>query len=450
MATRKDSDTSAGTGTSSASGAGDRNSVQQSRPRQRKSRARPQPAADTTIPIDQRRKVNSIAETSPRSWNGRADEKLPSERSAASQRSEVKVAASSIAPTGTAAHTFAQEDLSVVPDHVRRRFIQVGRKYYFPDGVRAFTDRGRRLTTPSENTEVIRSLVTIAQARGWKEITVRGTDAFRREAWFAARQLGLDVRGYRPTDVEQARLVRTIAGQADNAARPSGAAQVAGRNAQGRQSTTGRPRAMQELLTGRLVEHGRATYKQDPRQPMSYFVKLETERGERVIWGVDLERAFRESVTQPKVGDLVGLRSPRRESVKVKAAAVSKDGRVVGQKDVETHRNQWVVEKQEFFEARRKAGATVRDTHTTPATAVRGHPELVGTYLQIRAAELAAKRFNDPNDRERFVSSVRTALADSVDRGDPLPQVKLRERAAAKIQPRTRGTRGQEEAPARG
>jgi hypothetical protein len=62
MATRKDSDTSAGTGTSSASGAGDRNSVQQSRPRQRKSGARPQPAADTTIPIDQRRKVNSIAD----------------------------------------------------------------------------------------------------------------------------------------------------------------------------------------------------------------------------------------------------------------------------------------------------------------------------------------------------------------------------------------------------
>ena len=46
------------------------------------------------------------------------------------------------------------EDHQTVPDHVRRRFVQVGRKYYFPDGARAFTDRGRRLTTPSENTEV--------------------------------------------------------------------------------------------------------------------------------------------------------------------------------------------------------------------------------------------------------------------------------------------------------
>jgi putative DNA primase/helicase len=343
----------------------------------------------------------------------------------------------------------SQEDQSVVPEHVRRRFIQVGRNYYFPDGVRAFTDRGRRLTTPSENTEVIRSLVTIAQERGWKEITVRGTDAFRREAWFAARQLGLDVHGYRPTEVEQARLVRTIAAQAGKA-RPSRAPQVDRRGLQAKESTTGQPRATKELLTGRLIEHGRATYQQDPRQPMSYYAKLETERGVRVIWGVDLERAFKESITQPKVGDLVGLQSPRRESVKVQATAVSDDGRVVGQKDIETHRNRWVVEKQEFFEARRKAAAAVRDASASPSETVKENPELVGTYLQIRAAELAAKKIKDPKDRQRFVASVRTALADSVGRGEPLPRVKLRERVAAKIQPRTRGTRGQEQPPARG
>jgi hypothetical protein len=78
-----------------------------------------------------------------------------------------------------------------VPDEVRRRFVQVGRKYFFPDGARAFTDRGQRLTTPSENTEVIRSLVTIAHARGWNEITVTGTERFRKEAWFEARLAGL-------------------------------------------------------------------------------------------------------------------------------------------------------------------------------------------------------------------------------------------------------------------
>ncbi|EQD63381.1 hypothetical protein B2A_02376, partial [mine drainage metagenome] len=50
------------------------------------------------------------------------------------------------------------------------------------------------------------------------------------------------------------------------------------------------------LLTGKLIDHGRATYRHDSREPMSYFVKIETSRGDRTIWGVDLERAMKESL----------------------------------------------------------------------------------------------------------------------------------------------------------
>jgi hypothetical protein len=71
----------------------------------------------------------------------------------------------------------------------------------------------------------------------------------------------------------------------------------------------------------------------------------------------------------------------------------------------------------------------VRDTSIDPKQAVKSHPELVGTYLQVHAAELAAKQFRDPQDRERFVQKVRSALADAVARGEPLPAVRLRERA---------------------
>jgi len=52
-----------------------------------------------------------------------------------------------------------------MPDEIRERFIGIGANYYFPDGVTAFTDHGTKLSTRSENTEVIRSLVAIAQAR---------------------------------------------------------------------------------------------------------------------------------------------------------------------------------------------------------------------------------------------------------------------------------------------
>src|ERR1700687_3544268 len=80
-----------------------------------------------------------------------------------------------------------------VPPEIWERFIGIGSKYYFPDGTPAFTDRGTKLTTPSENTEVIRSLVSIAHARGWDRITVTGTERFRKEAWFAAQRVGIAV-----------------------------------------------------------------------------------------------------------------------------------------------------------------------------------------------------------------------------------------------------------------
>jgi hypothetical protein len=64
----------------------------------------------------------------------------------------------------------------------------------------------------------------------------------------------------------------------------------------------------------------------------------------------------------------------------------------------------------------------------------------------VRAAELAAKQFRDPQDRERFVQQVRSALADAVARGEPLPAVRLRERAAE----RTPRAPDREAAPVRG
>src|SRR6185437_9779169 len=174
----------------------------------------------------------------------------------------------------------------LVPDHVQKRFVRVGKHYYFADGARAFTDRGGRLTTPSENTEVIRSLVVIAEARGWSEITVRGTERFRKEAWFAARLAGLEVRGFRPTEFEQAHLVRTLSRDGRGADQGTGGEALSGlerreqsegdRGSRSRNGAdSGRQGRQGALLAGKLVDHGRATYRHDPREPMSYFVKIE-------------------------------------------------------------------------------------------------------------------------------------------------------------------------------
>lgn len=352
----------------------------------------------------------------------------PSETKRRSPNATAPEAERSTPPKNAASHA--------VPEEVTKRFVQVKNKYYFPDGARAFTDRGNRITTNSENTEVVRSLIDIAKARSWQEITVRGTERFRKEVWITASVAGLQVRGYKPTEFEQSHLVRTLAREKAAPIEPATGADAdsisrgaVGEEARARSSARGASADRGGLLVGKLVDHGHAPYNQDPHAGMSYFVKLETVHGDRVIWGVDLERAVKESLTKPEPGDEVGVRLVRQDAVTVKTPTRDAEGQVTGKKSIETHRNRWVIEKREFFEARAAAAQRVRDTNVPAKVAIRQHPELVGTYLQMHAAELAAKRFRDPEDRALFVAKVRAALAESVARGEPLPPVRLRERA---------------------
>ena len=108
---------------------------------------------------------------------------------------------------------------------------------------------------------------------------------------------------------------------------------------------------------------------------------------------------------------------------------------------MDAYRNRWVIEKREFFEERAVAARIVQDETVSARDAVRRHPELAGTYLNLRAAELAAHALRDPQDQHRFVAQVRGALADAVERGEPLPPVRLRERVRRETrspQPATR------------
>ena len=153
------------------------------------------------------------------------------------------------------------------------------------------------------------------------------------------------------------------------------------------------------------------------------------DQGKRTIWGKDLERAMKQSLTQPQIGDEIAMRRTGADRVTVQRRDRDADGRVISEREVGASRNRWVVEKREFFESRAAAAEVLRDPNVDRRQAVRQHPELVGTYLQLHAAQLAARRIRDPEDREKFVTLVRAALADSVARGEPLQPVRLRDRA---------------------
>ncbi len=308
---------------------------------------------------------------------------------------------------------------TAMPDFVRAHFVQVGRNYHFSDGARGFTDKKTKLTTPSENTQLIRDLVAIAQARGWQSVAVSGTERFRKEAWIAAREAGLAVRGYRASKFDETRLVRHMATSERSQSYEEGKM----KSSRTRGVREPDPKPQQRQHVGMLMDHGPAPYQHEPGKPMSYFVRLDTGRGERDFWGVDLERAFRESLSRPHVGDEVVLRAVRREPVTVKGVAGAPGDQP---KDLATHRNRWMVEKKEFLARREEAAQVLRDPKIPAKQGSQSHPELLGSYLQMHAAELAAKRFPDAKDRERFVNTVRGAMADSVARGEPLPAVRMR------------------------
>lgn len=297
----------------------------------------------------------------------------------------------------------------VVPQAVQRHFVQVENKFYFGDGELAFTDRRQKLTTRSENTQVIADLVSVARARGWEHIAVRGTERFRREAWMAAQREGLAVSGYKPSKFDQAQLVRALGHERPEVGGQHQSSRLMGEAEHSR------------VVSGRLADHGAAPYQHDPHEAMSYFVRIETARGVQTVWGVDLDRALRESLSQPKRGDEIVLRAVRRDAVTVRREGA--DNEVL---EKSAHRNRWSIETKKFLQERQRIAQVLRDASIPAMQGAREQPELVGAYMQVRAAELAAQQFRERSDRERFVSLVRTALADAVARGEVLPKTQLR------------------------
>lgn len=91
---------------------------------------------------------------------------------------------------------------------------------------------------------------------------------------------------------------------------------------------------------GVIVDFGPAPYLFDKKQSKSFFVKLRNSDGEeRVTWGVDLSRVFRENDIAP--GDTVALNNLGRKQVTVEVPVRGSDGRVERYEEKTVHRNEW-------------------------------------------------------------------------------------------------------------
>lgn len=399
--------------------------------RARAGRKPSQPVAPPTGPAAGTKDDNNFIALTPTEGAGRPQNTISLPAKSGREQEDDKNRKEGRGPAGAAAQVTKEAPRQLrVPDSVQERFIQIGNKFHFPDGTEAFTHDSNRLTTRSENSVVIQSMVAIARENGKGPVTVGGTEFFKKEAWFAASLAGLEVRGYQPTDFERERLARSLAARRNPGAPEAAAVPAEPRPAEkapeSGAAAAQRPQAS-DLIVGRLVDHGAAPYGHDPKQPMSYFVRVETTRGDREIWGVDLERAFRQSLSTPGIGDEIGVRSVGRQPVTVLAPKLDAQGRETGQAPLDTHRNQWIVERKDFLDERQRMAEVLRNTEMPAADVIRRHPELEGSYMQLQMGRaLAEQQFRDKAQREQFVDHLRSHIAQRIEFGQPLDPVMLR------------------------
>lgn len=144
-------------------------------------------------------------------------------------------------------------------------------------------------------------------------------------------------------------------------------------------------------LTGTLLEHGPAPYNFKKGESNSYYARLRTAEGERVVWGIELRAAIADAGL--KNNDLVTLQMTGKTTVTVDVKQRDKDGKpllddngnVVTRKE-ERDRNNWI--------AKQAIDPTVVNTNTrdmTPPGEMLAYSLKTYHDLQAVVAELAKK-----------------------------------------------------------
>lgn len=281
-----------------------------------------------------------------------------------------------------------------------------------------FEDRGKKLSTTSEERRVVEHMVEVAKAKNWDHLTLKGTEEFRRQAWLAAEIAGIETRGFKPTAQDLAALqarreeMRISAGERPDRENSIGIEPEPNspeqKNEQGKEPApvvsdrfAGMPdqhrraigalrdifkqrgdssdlveRALdaaaksminERVYVGRVIEHGAAPYDHNPENNDNYYVMLETPSGEQTVWGVDLATRAEEGLLNN--GEDVVLAFQGKKPVTVQTPELDERGKRTGRmKEITTHRNTWdVLEAGKLIDLARQASTD--EPNAAPETA---------------------------------------------------------------------------------
>jgi len=312
----------------------------------------------------------------------------------------------------------------VIPEDIAARYVVRDGSFWKFDGKDPgqsadhephFEDHGARLATPANDRNTAADMIAVAQAKGWGEIELKGSDEFKRNAWIEASLAGIATKGFKPQEQDLAMLdaarrerealtisagarVKTDVPVPTPAASPAVTAPVMP-IAPAAQAPTPATSATTEVATppvvasapvanptpvvaSVLVAHGPAPYQNDPENSRSYFITVKDAAGaEKTSWGIDLERAVGDSGVQ--IGDPVKLENLGNQPVVVQTAVKDDAGKIIGYEPKETRRNVWSVERD-------GPAAPVRDVREELEKAIATLPENVRRVVMDRFAETMA------------------------------------------------------------
>ncbi|MFH0303315.1 LPD7 domain-containing protein, partial [Bradyrhizobium sp. 31Argb] len=214
---------------------------------------------------------------------------------------------------------------------------------------------------------MIRDMVSVAQHRQWEALHVRGSMEFRREVWLEAGARGVEVQGYQPNDLDRQALAdrREVWDRAHARSHDEEARSASDRNRRADQLD------YDKGLSGRLVEVGRAPYRNRTNETSTY-VTIELEDGRHhQAWGVGLDKAAGDSSAKPL--DHVQVRRDGVERVAKRIEVIDAASGVAAVERRQVARNHWRVTAERFRAADRRAAA--RD------------PDLVAAQSQLVVVE---------------------------------------------------------------
>ena len=343
-----------------------------------------------------------------------------------------------------------RRDPQSLPDEITKRYYcrkdHLGEEHIYADskGSREiFQASENRLRTKVDDPQCVKMMLDTAAHRGWSSITAKGSDEFRRETWLEGQARGIEVKGYRPNELDLQELKKREQAHLRNEIAPA-VSREAGEPARALNATQAGPDARQSVdeperqrqadyrngIEGVLVEQGSRPYRDGPgADPSPYAVLRDAQGREHTAWGVGIPNAMMQAGARE--GDQVRLRETGMEQV-TKAVIREVDGQLQ-RVEQQVNRRSWEADVSRTREDLEQESQKVANERETPGAADREQ--------RIQAVGAKAENMVDARDQALHVGAGRDA---AVTEGIYANEARAKEymaqgRAAAGADPALRG-----------